>query len=283
MNNENSTLEQLKSGFALVVIPTTIVISYLLFYFVLGNSKNFEGGDPHGDPLNYLGIVYKGGIIVPVLMSFFILVIIFSIERFITIKAAYGTGKLNVFIKGIKEDIKKDNISAAISKCDQQKGSVGNVVRSVLNNYTSISSDPTLSRDQKKLAAQQEIEEALALELPMLEKNLTIVASLASTATLVGLLGTVIGMIKAFAALATSGAPDASALANGISEALINTALGIATSAFAIWSYNYFTSLIDSLTFHIDEIGFSITQHIAIAHGRSNHLTGQEITSKINA
>jgi biopolymer transport protein ExbB len=67
-------------------------------------------------------------------------------------------------------------------------------------------------------------------------------------------------MIKAFAALATAGAPDASALANGISEALINTALGIASSAFAIISYNYFTSKIDTLTYSIDEMGFSISQ-----------------------
>jgi biopolymer transport protein ExbB len=82
-------------------------------------------------------------------------------------------------------------------------------------------------------------------------------------ATLVGLLGTVIGMIKAFAALATAGAPDAVALANGISEALINTALGILTSALAIIAYNYFTSRIDTLTYNIDEAGLSITQNFS--------------------
>jgi biopolymer transport protein ExbB len=78
-----------------------------------------------------------------------------------------------------------------------------------------------------------------------------------------GLLGTVLGMIKAFAALATAGAPDAVALANGISEALINTALGIGTSALAIILYNYFTNRIDSLTYNIDEAGYSIVQTFA--------------------
>jgi len=95
----------------------------------------------------------------------------------------------------------------------------------------------------------------------MLEKNLVIIATIASVATLMGLLGTVTGMIRAFTAIATSGAPDAVALANGISEALINTALGIGTSALAIIFYNFFTSKIDSLTYGIDEASYSIIQN----------------------
>jgi biopolymer transport protein ExbB len=63
--------------------------------------------------------------------------------------------------------------------------------------------------------------------------------------------------------MATAGAPDAVGLANGISEALINTALGIGTSAIAIIMYNYFTSKIDALTYGIDEAGYSIVQNFA--------------------
>ena len=97
-----------------------------------------------------------------------------------------------------------------------------------------------MTKDQKVIAIQKEVEEATSLELPMLEKNLVFLATIASVATLVGLLGTVIGMIKAFAALAIAGNPDATALATGISEALINTATGISTSALAIIAYNFF-------------------------------------------
>jgi biopolymer transport protein ExbB len=129
-----------------------------------------------------------------------------------------------------------------------------------------MAAEPTMNKDQKVLAIQKELEDSTALELPILEKNLTIIATLASIATLTGLLGTVIGMIKAFAALAQAGAPDASALSNGISEALINTALGIGTSALAIVAYNYFTSKIDELTYSIDEAGFSIMQNFASKH-----------------
>src|SRR5690606_11792178 len=111
-----------------------------------------------------------------------------------------------------------------------------------------------------------EIEEATALEMPMLEKNMTVIATLVSLGTLVGLLGTVTGMIKAFAALGTGGAPNSAQLANGISEALVNTATGIATSALAVIMYNVFTSKIDKLTYSIDEAGFSIVQTYASTH-----------------
>jgi biopolymer transport protein ExbB len=80
---------------------------------------------------------------------------------------------------------------------------------------------------------------------------------------LIGLIGTVLGMIRAFAALAQSGAPDALALSQGISEALINTALGITGSLIALILFNIFSTSIDSYTFKIDEAGFSLTQNFA--------------------
>ncbi|MFN6947231.1 MAG: MotA/TolQ/ExbB proton channel family protein, partial [Cytophagaceae bacterium] len=185
------------------------------------------------------------------------------LERFLTIGKAFGKGSLDNFLRDVKTRLSLNNVPSAIDRCLEQKGSVGNVVYTVLNKYQSLIGDKKLNKDQKVLAIQKELEEATSLELPMLEKNLTIIATLASVATLVGLLGTVVGMIKAFAALATAGAPDAVALANGISEALINTALGIASSALAIIAYNYFTSKIDTLTYSIDEIGFSIVQNFS--------------------
>jgi len=120
-----------------------------------------------------------------------------------------------------------------------------------------------LDTDQKVLSIQKEIEEATALELPMLEKNLVFLSTIASAATLLGLFGTVLGMIRSFAAMAQAGAPDATALAAGISEALINTALGIGTSFLAIIFYNFFTTIIDGVTYSIDESGFTLTQSFA--------------------
>ena len=140
---------------------------------------------------------------------------------------------------------------------------MANVVRAVLTKYSQMERETSMDKDQKVLAIQKELEEATTLELPMLEKNLNILATLTSLGTLVGLFGTVMGMIRAFSALASAGAPDATALATGISEALINTAIGITTSAIATIAYNYFTSSIDQLTYRIDEAGYSLQQTFA--------------------
>ena len=124
----------------------------------------------------------------------------------------------------------------------------------------------TLTKEQKLTYIQKEVEEATALELPTLEQNLSVVATMTTLGTLTGLLGTVLGMIKAFAALANAGAPDSIALSTGISEALVNTAFGIGTGALAVISYNFFTSKIDKITYAIDEVGFSIVQTFAAKH-----------------
>jgi biopolymer transport protein ExbB len=266
--------EEKKAGsvFASIVIPVAIVVSILIYLFILGNPANFEGGDPANHPLpgNYLGVVYKGGIIVPMLISLNLMVLTFAIERFLTISKAKGTKGIEAFVRIIRQKLNQNDIAGAIAACDTQKGSVANVVRAGLLKYQEMSRDQILTKDHKVLAIQKEIEETTALELPMLEKNLVIISTIASISTLIGLIGTVLGMIKAFSALATAGSPDAVALANGISEALINTALGIIGSTIAIIAYNFFTSKIDELTYSIDEAGFSIIQTFAAQHGETN-------------
>jgi biopolymer transport protein ExbB len=123
-----------------------------------------------------------------------------------------------------------------------------------------------MSKEQKIVAIQKEVEEATSLELPSLEQNLVILATITSIATLMGLLGTVLGMIRAFAAMANAGAPDSVALATGISEALVNTAFGIGTAALAVIMYNIYTNKIDKLIYSIDEAGFTIVQTYAAQH-----------------
>jgi len=253
--------------FATLVIPICFVIALLLFLFVLGDPSHYKGGDVvNGEPTDYFGTVHKGGVIVPVLMTMLLMLIVFSIERFVVIGKASGTSSVDSFVHKIQVFLNQGNIDAAAAECDKQKGSVANVIKSGLKKYKEMEVEPNLDVDQKTLAIQKDIEEATALEMPMLEQNLTIIATLVSIGTLLGLLGTVTGMIKAFQALGASGAPSQSALAVGISEALINTALGISTSAFSIIMYNIFTSKIDSLTYAIDETGFSIVQTFAASH-----------------
>lgn len=247
---------------SILTIPLALVVSILLYIFVFGDPDNFN---PDHSPKegNFFAIIHEGGVIVPILMSLFLTVFTVVIERLLTILRAKGKGTLENFLQKVKTHLNNGDVNAAIAECDKQKGSVANVVNAALRKYVEMEKDTELEKEQKVLAIQKEQEEATSLELPMLEKNLSILATIASVATLVGLLGTVIGMIKAFSALATSGSPDPAALSAGISEALINTAIGIGTSAVAIIFYNVFTNMIDKLTYGIDEIGFSISQTFA--------------------
>ncbi|MCK9611526.1 MAG: MotA/TolQ/ExbB proton channel family protein [Bacteroidales bacterium] len=260
-----SLKEALQSAFASGAILIALIVSILVYKFVMGNPANFEGGNPSGHPLpgNFLAMIYKGGFIVPILMTTVLMVLIFTIERWVMLRRARGKGRINQFVKNIQQHLAGNNIEGAITDCDKQKGSVANVMRSGLKKYKELKDDNVLEKDQKVLALQKEMEESTALELPMLNKNLVILSTLASICVLVGLIGTVLGMIRAFAALASAGSPDALALATGISEALINTAFGITGSCLAIVFYNFFSSKIDNLTFKIDEAGFSLIQTFA--------------------
>lgn len=254
--------------FASLAIVICFTIGALVYFFIMGDPTNFIDDNIENQPKpgNYYGMVYKAGYVVPVLLGLFLMVWVFAIERFIVISRASGKGNVGNFVRKIQSLLGVGNLDAAIAECDKQQGSVANVIKSGLLKYKDVSTNPNLDTEQSVLAIQKEIEEATALEMPMLEKNLTIIATLVSIGTLTGLLGTVTGMIRAFAALATGGAPDSAALANGISEALINTATGIATSTIAIVFYNIFTSKIDTLTYSIDEAGFSIVQTYAATH-----------------
>jgi biopolymer transport protein ExbB len=208
--------------------------------------------------------MYLGGIIVPVLIGCFLIVVVFVIERMLTVSKASGKGNIAEFIRKVQFHLANRDVDKAIVECDRQRGSVGNVMKAGLRKYKDMIGNTELDTEQKVLNIQKEVEEATALELPMLEKNLVFLSTMASVATLIGLLGTVMGMIRSFSALGESGGGEAAqALSQGISEALYNTALGIGTSSVAIIMYNVFTTKIDAITYGIDESGFTLTQSFA--------------------
>ena len=219
-----------------------------------------------GHPKDLVGTVYMGGFIVPILQTLFLVVIVLSVERYIALSGAKGKGNITKFVSQVKLCLSKNDIAGAQALCAKQQGTVAAVVSAALKKYDEMDKNTDLTKEQKLAALSQSVEEATALEMPTLQQNLPIVATLTTLGTLVGLLGTVIGMIKSFQALSASGAPDSSQLSAGISEALINTAFGIATAAFAVISYNYYTNKIDTMTYAIDEIGFSIVQSFAVNH-----------------
>ena len=218
----------------------------------------------HSGPKTGLNGIYDGGIVVPLLIANLLVVVTFVVERLLTISKASGNGSISEFIRQVQFHLANKDVDKAIAACDKQKGSVGNVMKAGLRKYKEMITNGELDTEQKVLNIQKEVEEATALELPMLEKNLVFLSTIASVATLLGLFGTVLGMIKSFSALGEAGGGDAAReLSKGIAEALYNTALGIGTSALAIIFYNIFTTKIDAITFGIDESGFTLTQSFA--------------------
>ena len=254
--------------FVTLVIPIAFVISLFVYFFVMGAPSNFQGNSSANNPMqgNYLGMIYKGGYMVPILMSLLIIVLTFSLERYYTIKKAYGNLPPVKFVAKLKVYLAADDIKGAKAECDRVQGSVASVAKSTLDKYEQMENDKIMTKEQKILDIQKNIEEATSLELPSLEENLPALATITSLATLMGLLGTVLGMIRSFAAMANAGAPDSVALATGISEALVNTAFGIGSAALAMVAYGYFTTRIDKLTYAIDEAGYSIAQTFAAKH-----------------
>ncbi len=260
-DNKKSNVPGIKN--AIWVIIACAVVAVCLFIFWFGADMHF---DEDGHPQNIWGTIYKGGFIVPVLQTLFLTVIVLSVERFFALNAAKGKGNITKFVASVKKSLTANDIKGAQELCKKQQGTVAAVVAAALKSYEEMDKNTELTKEQKILNLQKAVEEATALEMPSLQQNLPIVATMTTLGTLVGLLGTVMGMIKSFQALAASGSPDSTELSTGISEALVNTAFGIATGAFAVISYNFFTNKIDNLTYAIDEIGFSIVATFAATH-----------------
>lgn len=256
----------IKSGFAVIVVCW--IIAEALYVFGAGHMSNFHAEGVTGfhffqdqsyEPAGIVGTVYKGGFIVPLIWTQFIAVIALAIERAFAIGTANGKGNLGKFAANVKSALKTGDLVKAEDLCNKQQGSVANVVLAALTEYKK-QLNTEAETEKKVLSIQKTVEEATALEMPMMQENLPIIGTIVTLGTLTGLLGTVMGMIKSFSAMAGEGGADSSALSVGISEALVNTASGIATGAAAVIAYNYFTNKIDRLTFAIDELGFTIVE-----------------------
>jgi biopolymer transport protein ExbB len=231
-----------QSIFMTVLIIVAFAVSYVIFQFLPD-------------------YIQKGGPLVTLLIMMSLIVVTYIIERLFALRAARGKASLISFLRDIKKFIDNEQIDEAMAACDRQRGSCANVLRSGLEKYRALrSSGRALEQKQTMDEIQRSIDEAMMLEVPLLEKNLVVLSTVASIATLTGLLGTTIGMIRAFKALAKSGAPDAIQLSLGISEALINTAGGLICAVMGIIAYNYFATRIDNFTYMIDEASYSMIQ-----------------------
>lgn len=204
----------------------------------------------------------EGGPLVAMLILLLILQVTFVLERTWSLNKAKGRGSLPDFLNNVRKKIHAGDVDGAIQLCGQQRGSAANVMRAGLERYLMLRKEGA-PKDKVVSETQAAIQEANGLEVPLLERNLIALSTIASIGTMVGLLGTVIGMIRSFAALGNTGAVDASKLAVGISEALINTAGGLIVAILGIVMYNVFVTRVDGFNYMMDEASYEAVQLLA--------------------
>ena len=204
----------------------------------------------------------EGGPLVALLIALLVMLVAFVLERVFTLRKARGTASVQSFFKKVVEYLKQGNYDGAMAACDKQRGSCANVLRAGIERYSQIKDNAAINVEKRLSETQRAIEEANALEVPLLERNLIALSTIASIATMVGLLGTTIGMIRAFNATghAAGGVIDATALATGISEALVNTAGGLVNAIFGIVCYNFFVNKVDAFNYTVDEAAYEVVQ-----------------------
>lgn len=230
----------------------SLAIGYIVWGIILKGTQ--EGTIPHS--------VYKGGPLVVILIMVLLMLIAFVIERYLSLRTAKGRSSVQVFFKNLITHLQSNDYESALAACDKQRGTTANVLRAGIERYMRVKDDASMDVDKRITATQQAIEEANALEGPLLERNLIALSTIASIATMIGLLGTTIGMIRAFAATgsASGGVIDATQLATGISEALVNTAGGLISGILGIFFYNFFVNKVDAFNYTTDEATYEVLQ-----------------------
>jgi biopolymer transport protein ExbB len=203
----------------------------------------------------------EGGPVVAILISLSVMLTAFILERIVSLRKAKGKASIQSFFKKVVTLIQSGDYDGALATCDKQRGSCANVLRAGIDRYRQIK-DTDITAEKKFEETQRAIEEANALEVPLLERNLIALSTIASVATMFGLLGTTIGMIRAFNATghASGGVIDATSLSTGISEALVNTAGGLFNGIIGIIAYNFFVNKVDAFNYTVDEASYEILQ-----------------------
>jgi len=234
-----------QSYFLVIVLVVTLLIAYAIYQYMLPD------------------YIKAGGPVVVVLIALSLMVVTLIFERNIVLNKAKGKGSLIKFLVSVKQEVLKGNVEGAIQACQKQRGSVATVLQAGLEKYQSLSSQKqNMTQKEMMEEIQTSINDAMMMETPLLEKNLIALSTIATISVLVGLFGTVLGMIRAFRALSQAGAPDAIALSLGISEALVNTASGLFGAILAIVAYNFFFTKVDNFTYTIDEASFSMIKSL---------------------
>ena len=134
----------MKNLFNIIVIVLALVLSFAFYYGVMGNPDGFNDPLTKHEPIagNIMATIYTGGPLVALLMSFILIGITFSLERFFSINKAQGKNNPEKFVKELSGLLSQGNIEGAVALCDSQRGSIGNVMRAGIERFREVQNDP---------------------------------------------------------------------------------------------------------------------------------------------
>ena len=199
-----------------------------------------------------MGIVAKGVAFILFFMSMWSIGV--AIERFYTFAQARTQSKL--FAPQVAKHLKEGRLKEAIALSSQKTYRYSHLAKVVLAGLQEYQfqqeSGGGLSREDLMDTVRRSIQRASALTASDLKKGVPALATIGSTAPFVGLLGTVVGVINAFQGIGASGSAGIGAVSKGISEALVETALGLVVAIPAVWFYNYLTGRVEYFNVEMD-------------------------------
>jgi biopolymer transport protein ExbB len=198
-----------------------------------------------------LDFISKGGIMMYPLILLSVVLVALGFERAIVLRKAYIDG--DILLDEIKAKfIPGGDTTAAIQIATETGGPVGRIFARGLKNSQRTS-------DLIEMAMEQEA----ANETPILEANLPIIKTIVNIAPLLGLLGTIAGMISAFRAASAKGLSNPTEILGGISEALISTATGITLAIIGFILYNYFANQVKKIIEDIEYYGAELVNYLS--------------------
>ena len=180
------------------------------------------------------------------------------IDRMLMYSAARKQSR--IFVQQVAGALREGKLDEAISIAERNKKShIAKVVATGLSEFQSASAN--VSDADVIEAAKRGLERSVAIVHAEMKRGLSGLATIGSTAPFVGLFGTVIGIINAFKGIAAQKATGLSAVAGGIAEALVATALGLFVAIPAVWAYNYFTNKVEAYDVEMDNSSMELINY----------------------
>lgn len=207
--------------------------------------------------------IQKGGLLMwPILVCSVIAIAVFAERLFYFHRATIHVGE---FLQGLSNLVKRRNFAEALHESAGTPGPVARVIHAAI-----------IRHDSPRAELREIVQEAGQLEVPKLERFLGVLATLAYVAPLLGLLGTVAGMIDAFGTLSSNGGyATVTELSNGVYKSLLSTAAGLVVATPTFVAYSYLSSRVNSLMHEMERAGIEIVHMLTDREPRGDIITFQ--------